>query len=249
MRQLYKSTATSIFCLAIGSSAAIIAQDQTLAPFDKIKVGPRIELVLTEGDFEEATFEFDNINPENLNVEIKNGTLQLYLDHAKNLEKQVRTKTRYGKTSEGIYHNGRVVAHITYRSFNKLIVKGEERVIVDGKVNDQTFKLKVYGDSDITFEDLNADKLKVKLYGDTRLNINGGSAGFQKYTLYGDHMIDTHNFYGQKIKAVSFGESVFRANPEKFKITALGITYLNIGSDTHLRKFIIGESSVRRSAD
>jgi len=220
-----------------------------LPSFDKLVAGPRIALILEAGTDESLRLEFDQIDPDAINFEVTNGTLRIYLDHARNIERKYKTRTRHGKIKESIYADGVVNAFITYRSIHKLVVKGEEYVRVNGTISERTFKLKVFGDMEITFSELNTDRLKVKMYGDCTLIVETGESDRQKYTLFGDHFINTEHFHGRKIKAMSFGESKFRINAEQLKIIAFGEVDINCPTSTHLKKFVIGESSVCRFRD
>ena len=236
-----------ILCLAVVASFNIQAQEVYQLPaFNKVKVSPRIALVMEQGTQEKVHFAFENIDQNALNFEVKNGTLEIYLDHARNLEKRRKVRTNYGKVRESIYNDGYVTAFVTFDQINKLVVKGDEDARVTGNLGDETFKLKVYGDVDIAFSELFTDRLKVKMYGDCALTVEAGQAERQKYALFGDHLIDTQYFSGRKVKATSFGDAEFRMNAENLKVTALGIADINCPIGTHLKKFIIGESSVRR---
>ena len=239
--------AVVLLCSVVFAGIQMGAQEiHSLPAFDKIKTGPRIELDLTEGSEPAVWFDLDGVDMDVLNFEVRNGTLNIYLDGARNLEPRRKIVTNYGKVRESIYADCRVTAHITFRNLNKLVMKGEEDARIDGNVQEETFKLKVFGDADVSFEKINIERLKVKMFGDCALTVDAGHADRQKYTIFGDHLIDTQHLSGRKVKATSLGDSYLRVNGEIVKITALGEADISCPSDTRLKKIVIGESSVQR---
>ena len=234
-----------IICsLALSQSRA--AQTIDLPPFEKIVTGPRIALTLVQGDTEQAQFAFDGIDADRLNYEVKNGTLHIYLDYARNIEKQKKVEGEWGEYKTGIYTGGRVLATVTYRTITKLVTKGEEDIMVDGSLADESFKLKVFGDSRVNLEEVNTNRFKVKMYGDCELTIDSGSAEHQKYTLYGDHFIDIENVKSRKVKSTMFGDTEMRVNADALRFTALGTADIHCQGDTAVRKVVLGEHQITR---
>ncbi|MDX1477276.1 MAG: DUF2807 domain-containing protein [Saprospiraceae bacterium] len=217
-----------------------------LPSFDKIKVGPRVALVLEKGDQASVRLAYEGLDEDLVNVEVKQGTLLIYLDRARNLEPKRKIVTPYGKVRESIYSGTRVTAYVTYQDLNKLVMKGDEDARISGDVSGETFKLKAYGDSEISFASLHTGRLKVKMFGDCALTMGAGTADRQKYVVFGDHHIDARYLTGSKVKATSLGDTHLRVNGDQVKVTALGEADISCPDSARLRKFVIGESSVQR---
>ena len=223
------------------------AQDNVVEvdEFNKLELGQRIRAILTPGETESVKYELVGVHPDDLIIRSKGKTLEIYLEKAKNLEKQRKTYDHGYKQKEGWYEGSWVNVYVTYNTLKKLTTKGEEDLDITGTINTDVFKLKAYGDLEIEIDDLTAEKLKVKLYGENDLDIKSGAIGIQKYKLFGENQIDTRDVRGELVKATNYGESVIRVNTETVKFTVFGEIDVECGYGTNVRKgLVLGEYSV-----
>ena len=232
---------------AFSMTCSLYGQQKSMGPVDftKLEVGPRIELVMVEGDQADIQLEFFGIHPDELHFKQSGKKVRMYLDKAKNWEKQKKIYTDYGHFKEAWYEDGYVVAYITYKELSKLVIKGDQDVDLKGSITDDIFKLKVYGDLDIEIDEIRAERMKVKMYGDCSLSFDSGSVAKQKYVLFGEHDIDASAITGELAKLTNFGDSHLDLNPERVKMTAFGETDLVVGRGTDVRKgLVIGETDI-----
>lgn len=213
--------------------------------FNKIELGQRIRAILIPGDSESVRYELVGVHPDDLIIRSSGKTLEVYLDKAKNIEKQRKVYDNGYKQKVDWYEGKWVNVYITYNELKKVTTKGEEDLDIKGTINTDVFKLKVYGDLDIEVDDLTAEKLKVKMYGENDLDIKSGAVGLQKYKLFGENQIDTRDVRGEMVKATNYGESVLRVNTESVKFTVFGEIDVECGHGTNVRKgLVFGEYSV-----
>ena len=231
--------------LAISLSNVLTAQQYALPSFNKIVTGPHIALILENGPQEFVSFNCDEIPEDKINYTVKNGTLHIYLDHAKNLEKRNKVNTKYGKKRVSIYAGRKVTATVSYRHLSKLVIKGEEDILVRGMLENDRIKLTAYGDSYILINEIEASKFKAKMYGDCLLKIEDGSARQQKYVLFGDHIVEVNAVSSEKIKTTNFGASELNINTDELKYTSYGEIDIELSRGALIRKgIVLGESSL-----
>ena len=72
------------------------------------------------------------------------------------------------------------MATITYKTLEALSLRGEEDQLCKGPINGNKFMLKVYGESNISFNEMNLQQLSATLYGESTLEIKAGSIKDQK---------------------------------------------------------------------
>ena len=239
----------SLFPLFIGlamTMSAIAQETQTTVDFfNKVELGQRISAIIEPGDAPGIRYELHGIHPDELVISNSGNTLEVYLKHARNLEKQKKVYDDGYKHKIGWYEGGYVNVYISYTELKKLIVKGEHDVDILGTITTDIFKVKAYGDMDVEFEDLIAEKLKVKMYGECSLKLKDGAIAVQKYKLFGENHIDARNVAGQMAKATNYGETSLSVNTETVKFTVFGEIDVNCGRGTNVRKgMVLGEYSV-----
>ncbi len=237
-----------IFAVLVTSGSSSFAQEfeKKLSSFSRITVSPKINLILQKGDQESIRVIYSNINPGKINIEVEGNKLNLYLDQARIVDKRERTNDDYNsKTS--IYRDVEITAYVTYTQLKSLEVRGEQEVASRGLLENENFKLKVYGQSEITFDSLQTQKFKAVVYGENRININGGKAAHQRYRLYGENKVDTRALASTTVSSNIYGEGRLTVTAsDEVRINAFGEPEVNVGGTSYINKgIIIGKADIR----
>lgn len=239
-------TLSALFSIGTVQAQSI---DKALPAFEKIIVSPLINLVLVEGDNESIRLEYAGIEPEKINYLVKGKTLQIYLDDAKVTVKTVKQYENGIENRKPIYEDVEVTAYVTYRKLRSLQVRGEENVTCLNPINQPKFKLKLYGESNVTLTSLQTNHLKASLFGQNSLSIQSGNAEVQRYRVYGENRINTENFLTKNTSTSLFGESQLNLNAsDQLKVTVLGESDIWYAGEARLNKrLVLGKASIQRS--
>lgn len=242
-----KKIAFSFVLAAITSLSFAQEFEKELGSFDKIIVSPKINLILERGDHESIRIKSSNIEPGKINVEIINNKLHLYLDNARIVEKQERTNEYHSKMS--IYRDAEVTAYVTYTELSALEVRGEQEVTCLSSINSDKFKLKVYGETEITLESLTTQKFKAVVYGENKIKIKEGKADHQRYRLYGENKIDTRALSSATVSTTIYGEGRLTVNAtDEVRISAFGEPQINVMGTSFINKgIVIGRAEIRKN--
>lgn len=237
-----------IFTALVAGSTVCFAQEfeKKLSPFSRITVSPKINLILQKGDHESIRVTYSNVNPGKINIVVEGNKLNLYLDQARIVDKRERTNDDYNsKTS--IYRDVEITAYVTYTQLKSLEVRGELEVTSLGLLENESFKLKVYGQSEITLDSLHTQKFKAVVYGENRIKINGGKAAHQRYRLYGENKIDTRALASITVSSSIYGEGRLTVTAsDEVRINAFGEPEVNVAGTSYINKgIIIGKADIR----
>jgi hypothetical protein len=221
--------------------------EKELRSFDKIVVSPKINLILEKGDHEAIRIKYSRIDAGKINIEIENGKLHLFLDNARIVEKQERTNEYHSKMS--IYRDAEVTAYVTYTELEGLEVRGEQEVTCLSSIDSEKFKLKVYGETEITFESLTTQKFKAVAYGENKIKIKEGKADHQRYRLYGENKIDTRALSSSTVSTTIYGEGRLTVNAsDEVRISAFGEPQVNVIGTSFINKgIVIGRADIRKN--
>lgn len=233
--QLFKqlTTLAILFCITF----KLTAQVKTLDHFDKVIVSPYIQVTLVEGNEESISIDNIQVSPEKLHVEVSDNTLHIYLDGAKDIPKNEKTYYNGYKESHALYNNTSVVATITYKTLHELSLRGEETQLCKSPIKGDAFTLNVYGESTITFNELNLQQLFATLYGEGTLDVKAGSVAEQRYICYGEGKINTLAITGSSGRLTAYGEADFQLNvSDQIKITAYGEAKLHYKGNPDIKK-------------
>jgi hypothetical protein len=238
-----------VFCLFTGMLQLTFAQEvtQSLASFDKIVISPKINVVLQKGDKESITIRYSDINEDEINLEIRNHRLHVFLDGSRFLVQKEKRQQGICTFKREKYRNASITAYITYKELNSLVVRGEEEVISEDILTSPKFKLKAYGATDIELASLNSLKFKAKLFGENRLKIQGGEIKNQKYKLYGNNKVDTKAIESQTIASIIYGEASMRVKAtDEMALTSFGEPSIQLSGSAYLSKgIVIGNPHIR----
>jgi hypothetical protein len=228
-------TFSSILLLLI--TATVSAQIKKTDHFSKIIVSPYIQVTLVQGDEESVAINEMYVDTAKLHIEVNDNTLRIYLEGAKDFPGNEKDYSNGYKETHPLYSNTSVVATITYKTLEVLSLRGEEDQLCKGPINGDKFTLKVYGESNITFNEMNLQQLSATLYGESTLEIKAGSIKDQKYTCYGEGKINSLAIEGSTSHVTAFGTADFKLNvSNRIKITAYGDAELHYKGNPEINK-------------
>ncbi|MGV8878068.1 MAG: head GIN domain-containing protein [Sphingobacteriaceae bacterium] len=226
-----------------------VAQNTTaVSHFDKVIVSPHIQVTFVEGAEESVTVESTSVNKEKINMEVNNNTLRVYLDGAKEVTKNEKSDDKGHNEKNPIYNGTVVKATITYKTLNTLSLRGGEIHICKSLLKGSKFKLQIYGESQVSLNEVNLQELQATIYGESTLAFKAGSVKDQKYTVYGESKINSLNIPGTTAKIVAYGAADFRVNvSDEIKITAFGNATLSYKGDPQISKGIqVGDLKINK---
>jgi hypothetical protein len=234
--------------LIVASAANAFAQEfsRDVKSFSRIIVSPHINLILDEGDTESVRVVHGEFPSEKINVEVQGRTLRIFLDEARMTDKLETVSHHFRKS---IYEGVSITAYVTYKKLDRLQVRGSQEVTSISPIrSEKKFKLKAYGENEITFASLNTNFFKAALFGENKLKIKGGRSDYQKYKLYGENRIDAARMKSFSASAMSFGESDVRIfSQDEVRVTAFGETRVSYSGDAYLSKgLIFGKTDINR---
>jgi hypothetical protein len=201
-----------------------LAQTTTIVKsFDKVVVSPHIQVTFVEGNEESVTVESNAVSNDKLNIEVKDKTLRIYLDDAKEITKNNKVYDNGYKEKRSIYNGTIVKAIVTYKTLRTLSVRGEETIVCSSNLTGKKFNLKIYGESHVILKEVNLGELRTTIYGESYLDIKSGTIATQRYTTYGEGKINTLGVNNNSARITAYGESDFSLNvSDTIKITAYG---------------------------
>lgn len=246
MRQLMTILAAGMLLLV---TLATNAQAGPVDHFHKVIVSPYIQVTFIQGSEESVTINNINVDSNKLHVEVKGGTLRLYLDGAKDIPRQEKEERNDGsQQSHALYPNHAVIATVVYRKLDGLSLRGEETYLCQSPLSADKFSLRVYGASKVVFTEVHIDQMHTTIYGESSLAIEAGAVNRQHYTCYGEGKINTTAINGQEAWVTAYGEAEFRVNvSDRIKITAFGEARLRyMGNPAIVKGIHIGEVDMKR---
>ena len=216
--------------------------------FNKISLGPMINLELVQGDREALEIDYRRVDQENIIVKVSGKTLKVYLDKAKMLPERRKEWRGNRKQYVDIYRGAQITAYVTLRDLKKIEVRGEERIYSAEPLIVEKLKIKAYGESDIRLASLKADRLKVVMYGSNDLEIEEGIAKKQVIKGIGDTYVDNMELLTDKTKVGILGESEIKVNAKDYlRLSSLGESVVRYNGVPRINRwFTIGENHMYR---
>ncbi|HTH55943.1 MAG TPA: DUF2807 domain-containing protein [Cyclobacteriaceae bacterium] len=239
----------SLTLLFICSSATLIAQtfEKKLNHFSKVVASPKINLVMMEGPNESVKIVYANVDPSKINMVVRHRTLHIYLDGSKFTEKRKRVNFDGEVRKENVYRDVSITAYVTYNKLQKLVVRGEQEVDIQGPIENKKFKLSAYGECDITLASLQVGWFKAALYGQNVVRIKEGFADEQKYKLFGENRIDAQALQSEEIASTTYGESKLRFQAKQnLRLVTVGESNVYVKGSPEVSKLTLGEISIKR---
>jgi|SRR5678815_3351539 hypothetical protein len=218
-------------------AVAAFAQTKTTSPFNRIIVSPYIQVTLVQGDEESVTVNEIHVEKSKLHIEVNDKTLRIYLEGAKDLPKNEKDYSNGYKESHPLYENTSVVATITYKNLEALSLRGKEDQLCKSPIKGDKFILKIYGESTVTFNEMNLRQLNATLYGESVLEIKAGSVTDQRYTCYGESKVNSLAIDGSTSRITAYGRADLKVNvSDRIKVTSYGEAQLNYKGNPAIEK-------------
>ncbi len=230
--------------MAMGLKAQI--NEFTLPSFEKVIVSPHIELTLVQGDKESVTIDNAKLPQEKIHMVVEGNTLRVYLDGAKVVTKAERVSTDHWQGKLPLYQGTMATLTITYKTLKNLSVRGEEIVRCKSPLQQEAFKLTMYGEAKVYLNAVDLDDLVVAIYGESYLELQTGRVHRQVYRAYGESEVNTEAIANSETKITAYGESNFRVNVEdRLKVTCYGETTVTYKGGAQLQRgLVIGEAEI-----
>ncbi|WP_179005579.1 head GIN domain-containing protein [Winogradskyella forsetii] len=219
-----KSLKYIIVITLICSGQILLAQTKkTVESFNKVVISPHIETTFVQGNEESVTI-LDSTEPEDkINIEVSGKTLRVYLDDAKETTKHEKIIIDGMERKVPIYKGKVLTIRVTYKTIDELSLRGEQRTICESTIEVDKFKLKIYGESQVTFNEINFNLFDVDIYGESELTILKGITNTQNITAYGEGKINLLEVESKISKLKAYGEAEFNIKAsEQIKFTSYG---------------------------
>lgn len=238
-----------LIIILLAASKYVNAQDKVipLNSFDKVVVSPHIQVNFEQGEKESITIEDISVPFEKFNIEQSGNTLHIYLEDAKMTTKNETDKNNNYKVKHPIYDGTIVRATIIYKKLIDLSLRGEEDIMCKNKLSTDKFKLKIYGESHVYFNDVTFNSLHTTIYGESYFEIKNGKIGKQKIVTYGESEINTIDVDTETVKITAYGESDIRVHASKnIKITSYGEARIKYKGSPEIDKgIVIGDAIIK----
>ncbi len=205
-------------------SQVVLGQTKTtVGSFNKVIISPHIETTFVQGEEESVTILENRLSNDKVNIEVKSGTLRVYLDDAKVTTKHKKVVRNGMKIKEPIYKGKVLTIRITYKNLDNLSLRGEQKTLCTNLINTDNFYLKIYGESQVTFNNVNFKEFDVDIYGESKLTVLKGKVEQQNITSYGESEINLVGVDNSVSKLKAYGEAEFKVmTSDLIKFTAYG---------------------------
>jgi hypothetical protein len=216
-----------------------------LEPFNKIIASPKVNVILQKGSTESIRLQYAHVSASDINIEVQGNTLKIYLDGSKVTEKMDRINRNHKRSR---YSDAVVTAYVTYTNLRHIEIRGDQELTCNDGIEAEKFRLKAYGENNITLASVNCEYVKMQLYGQNSLRIKEGKAEYQKYKLYGENRIDTQGLKSYATLATIYGQSRVRLNSQDaLRINAFGEADIAFRGNANVSKgWIFGKANIRR---
>ncbi len=245
MKNLIYYITIAFICIA---QIAVSQTKKEVNSFTKVIISPHIEATFIEGDEESVTIEESTEPEDKINIEVKQNTLRVYLDDAKETTKN-KTVVKNGVKMKVPIYKGKVLAiTVTYKKLEELSIRGEQATLCKSEIDSEAFKLKIYGESQVVFNAVNFQEFDTTIYGESTLEIKKGMIKNQTITAYGEGVIDLLTIDNKTTKLKAYGEAEFKIqSSQRIKFTAYGEAKLYYKGNATIDKGLsIGDVEISR---
>ena len=241
---------TSLILLLTVVYGSLYAQIKTYSvkSFDKVTVSPHIQVDFIQGDREDVVIDDISVTLDKLNIEQNGNNIHLYLDGAKTVTKNEKSKGNGYNVKHPIYNGTIVRATVYFKHLSELSLRGEEDFRIKSPVVTDKFVLTLYGESEVVFEKVVADTFKTVIYGESELKLKEGKIGRHKIIAYGESEVNAYNVETKTARVTSYGESDIELNVlEELKVTSYGEARVRYKGDPVVNKgIVIGDASIEK---
>ncbi|AWW00003.1 GIN domain-containing protein [Arcticibacterium luteifluviistationis] len=234
MKNITKSIVFSLIFLF--TAIATKAQKIHVNHFDKVVINPDIEVVFIHGSKESVQIKKAYIDEDKIEIKVENNSLKLSIE-GWNLDKKYK-------------HNGtKASLVVTYRNIEEVVLKGDQDVLFENKLASRDFEINIYGDSEVTMNDVDIDYMETNSYGDHTLRIKSGRINNHDYTVFGDCDVNTKNVDNDVTKLVVFGDASFNIHVnELLRIKTLGDADITYSGNPKISKGLsLGDTSIQKA--
>ncbi|MFD2587491.1 head GIN domain-containing protein [Croceitalea marina] len=216
--------------------------------FDKVIVSPHISVTFVQGSQNNIKIHSSTEPLEKLNVEVVGSTLRLYLDGAKTYTDSKKEKGDNYSYNKPIYKGTVIIATVTYTQLEELSLRGAEKFVCESIIDRFEFRLKLFGESEVYFNEVRLDNLTTTIYGESYLELKKGSIDNQKITAYGETKINMLDVETNSAKITAYGEGSYRISvKDRLKVTAYGEAVIAYRGSPEVKKgIIIGEATIQK---
>lgn len=174
------------FCLAAQNSTVT----RTLSSFDKIGISGGFDVVLLkQGDTESVTLDVKGIDPDNIETEVKDGTLKI-------------------RTKKGSYSNFKAKITVTYRNLKSVANSGSSDIETLTPIKAEKFELASSGSGDFK-GDLDVKDLEIAISGSSDMTLSG-NAEAQEIAISGSGDVNATALKGSKAEVAISGSGDVR---------------------------------------
>lgn len=196
---------------------------KSVESFNKVIISPHIETTFVKGNEESVTILESTESEDKINIEVNVKTLRVYLDDAKEITKNEKVFIDGIERKVPIYKGKVLTILITYKNLDNLSLRGEQRTVCESLIDVDYFELKIYGESQVTFNEIDIKEFEVDIYGESQLTILKGITGNQNITAYGEGIINLLEVDNKISKLKAYGEAQFNIKAsDQIKFTAYG---------------------------
>lgn len=235
MKNITKSIFFSLAILLAGTASK--AQKFHVGHFDKVIVNPNIEVVFIQASEESVSLSKAYIDKSKIVVDVNDGKLKLSI---KGWDKN-KNHNPYNGTKASLV--------VTYRAIEEVVLKGDQDILFENKLTAEDFEIDIYGDSEVTMNEVSIDFMESNIYGDNTLKIKSGRINNQDFTVFGDSDVNTKNVNNDVTKIMVFGDASFniRVN-DLLKINSLGDADVTYSGNPKVSKGLsLGDASIHKA--
>ncbi|MFD2561250.1 GIN domain-containing protein [Aquimarina rubra] len=236
-----------LIIIVLASTQTVIAQTtKSVSPFEKVIISPHIQATFVESNEESVTIEDSTEPADKINIEVKANVLRVYLDDAKETTKNKTVVINGTKRQVPIYKGKVLTITVNYKQLKTLSIRGEQAALCKSKIATETFKLRIYGESQIVLNEVNFEYMDVDIYGASTLEIKKGAIENQKITAFGESFTNLLGVDNKNTKLKAFGEAEFKIQASnRIKLTAFGEARLYYKGNATIDKGLnIGEVEI-----
>jgi hypothetical protein len=239
---------TLVLGLILMSQVLLAQTKKTVESFNKVIISPHIETTFVQGDEESVTILENTLTDDIVNIEVKGKTLRVYLEDAKETTKHEKVVKNGMKMNVPIYKGKVLTIKVTYKNIDNLSLRGEQITVCESLINVEKFDLKIYGESQVTFNEISIKDFDVDVYGESQLTIKKGKTENQHITAYGEGEINLVEVDNKISRLKAYGEAQFRVQAsERIKFTAYGEAELYYTGNAEVNKGLsFGDSKINR---
>lgn len=224
-------TLTLALCLLTTTITHDWKKDRSVEGFSGLRVSSGINVYLTQGNSEKLTLDVKGLEEEDVKAEVKNGTLNLYIE-------------RRGVMNWVNNRNTSVKAYVTFRALKSIQASGGADVTGQGHLTFQDLDVQAGGGADVAL-DLTASRLNVSASGGADAKLTG-RADLINAASSGGSDLDARNLTAKSGTASSSGGSdvYIRASDELSLKASGGSDIYYYGSARVLTKQKSGGSDI-----